>query len=104
MDSNSNPEKLVKGANIVAPGHNCRWYFYANFPPKCQKFLPLYYLIAHHNSPKKEKSQRCFIIINHKDVCNDNNCYICHQALCFAFISSFKPHNNFMSLILQMEK
>ena len=41
---------------------------------------------------------------NAKDVCNDTDCYIWCQALCFAFISSFKPHNNLMSLILQIEK
>lgn len=36
MDSKSNPEKLVTGANIVAPGHNCSGIFML-IPPKVVK-------------------------------------------------------------------
>lgn len=35
-----------------------------------------------------------FYSFNHKDVSNDNNCYIWCQAPHFAFISSLKPPNN----------
>lgn len=73
----------------MAPGHNPGWYFYANFPPKYSKFLLLL-----SNTSRGKRNQRCFVIINYEDASNDSYCCIWCRALCFAFISSFKPHNN----------
>lgn len=74
MHSNSNPVKLVMGANIVAPGHNCGWYFYADFPQSVKSFFP--FIIQYPITIYREEGQRCFMIINCKDVNNDNNCCV----------------------------